>query len=157
MAALAGVLLACSGFYHWWNLPPHPQAHASQPATPARTAGSSWAAAPAPIVDVSTTPDGVNHVVLNLAATEKTWLSITNSEGKQIFAGMLEPSQTKTLMASDAARMLVGNAGGIAVRLNGREIGPLGGRGQVRTILFTADKFEIVEPPAPAAPDDAPL
>jgi hypothetical protein len=52
--------------------------------------------------------------------------------------------------------MRVGNAGGIAVRLNGKEIGPIGGRGQVRTIRFTPDNFEIVEPP-PAVPDDAPL
>jgi cytoskeleton protein RodZ len=107
-------------------------------------------------VDVSTTPDGVNHVVLNLSASESTWLSIT-SEGKQIFSGILQASQTKTLTAPDAAQMKVGNAGGIAVRLNGREIGPLGGRGQVRTILFTPDKFEIVEQAPPAAPADSTL
>jgi transcriptional regulator with XRE-family HTH domain len=158
MAALAAVLLACSGFYSWWNQPPkQARAARSQPAVAARpAAGSSLAAAQAPIVDVSTTADGVNHVVLNLSATESTWLSIT-SEGKQIFSGILQPSQTKTLTAPDAAQMRVGNAGGIAVRLNGKEIGPLGERGQVRTILFTPDKFEIVEPPPPAPPDDATL
>jgi cytoskeleton protein RodZ len=162
MAALAGMLLACTGFYSWWNQPPN-QARAArfQPAAASRTAAPSSAAgssaAQAPIVNVSTTSDGVNHVVLNLSATESTWLSIT-SEGKQIFSGILQASQTKTLTASDAAQMKVGNAGGIAVRLNGKEIGPLGERGQVRTILFTPDKFEIVEqasPPAP--PDDATL
>lgn len=157
MVALAGVLLACSGFYGWWNQPPK-QAPASrpQPAAAARTVATGGASTPAPTVDVSTTPDGVNHVVLNLSATESTWLSIT-SEGKQIFSGILQPSQTKTLTASDAAQMRVGNAGGIAVRLNGKEIGPIGGRGQVRTVRFTPDKFEIVEPPPPAAPDDATL
>jgi cytoskeleton protein RodZ len=158
MVALAGVLLACTGFYRWWNQPPS-QARAArpQPAAASRTEAPSWAAAPASTVNVSTTPDGVNHVVLNLSATERTWLSIT-SEGKQIFSGELQPSQTKTLMASEAAQMKVGNAGGIAVRMNGKEIGPLGGRGEVRTILFTApDKFEIVEQPPRAAPDDATL
>ena len=64
---------------------------------------------------------------------------------------MLQPSQTKTLTASDAAQMKVGNAGGIEVRLNGKEIGPLGGRGQVSTILFTPDKFQIVDPQETAA------
>jgi hypothetical protein len=159
MAALAAVLLACTGFYGWWNQPPS-QARASrpQPTAAPRTETHSWApAAPASTVNVSTTPDGINHVVWNLSATERTWLSIT-SEGKQIFSGELQPSQTKTLMASEAAQMKVGNAGGIAVRLNGKEIGPLGGRGEVRTILFTApDKFEIVEQPPRPAPDDAPL
>ena len=157
MAALAAVLLACTGFYNWWNQPPS-QARASrtQPAPPARTVASRTAPAGA-TVNMSTTPDGVDHVVLNLSATERTWLSIT-SDGKQIFSGELQPSQTKTLTAPDAAQMKVGNAGGLAVRLNGREIGPLGGRGQVRTILFTQDKFEIVEPPvAEATPGDATL
>ncbi len=150
MSALAAALLVCSGFYSWWNRPPKQQARAEQQAAPA--------AGPAKIsnVAVSSTPDpdNVNHVVLNLSATEQVWLSITNSEGKPIFSGMLYPSETKTLTASDAAQMKVGNAGGIEVRLNGKEIGPLGGRGQVKTVLFTApDKFEIVEPAAPAPVD----
>ena len=90
-------------------------------------------------------PDGVNHVVLNLSATEKTWLSIT-SEGKNIFSGVLEPSQTKTLTAAEAASMKVGNAGGIEVRWNGKPIGPIGPRGQVRTVLFTPENFKILAP-----------
>jgi transcriptional regulator with XRE-family HTH domain len=158
MVALAVVLLACSGFYSWWNQPPsQSRAPRSRPTASSLTAAASRTGAQTPIVDVSTSADDVNHVVLNLAATEKTWLSITNSEGEQIFSGMLEASQTKTLTASDAAKMRVGNAGGIAVRLNGKEIGPLGERGQVRTILFTADKFEIVEQPPRSPPDNAPL
>jgi hypothetical protein len=96
-----------------------------------------------------TTLDGINHVVLNLSATEKTWLSIS-SEGKRLFSGFLEPSQTKTLTGLDAARMTVGNAGGIEVRLNGKPIGPIGKSGQVRTVVFTPDNFEVLpaEPPA---------
>jgi cytoskeleton protein RodZ len=156
MAALAGVLLACSGFYGWWNQPPsRARAARTQPSAAASRTPASPVVASAPTVDVSTTPDGVKHVVLNLSATESTWLSIT-SEGKQIFSGILQASQTKTLTASDAAQMKVGNAGGIAVRLNGKEIGPIGGRGQVRTVRFTPDNFEIVEPAAPVAPDEVP-
>lgn len=159
IAGLAAALLACSGFYGWWSQPPRQQVRSTQPKTaPASSPGAGVAAVQVASTSGSTAePDNVNHVVLNLSATESTWLSITNSEGKQIFSGMLYPSETKTLTASDAAQMKVGNAGGIAVRLNGKEIGPLGGRGQVKTVLFTApDKFEIVEPPpAPAA--DTPL
>jgi hypothetical protein len=141
VAVLGLALLACSGFYGWWTRPPRQQARTAVPARPI-------SAAPAPRVEVSASqdPDNVNHVVLNLAATEKVWLSITNSEGKQIFSGVLQPSQTKTVAASDAAQMKVGNAGGIEVRLNGRDIGPLGGRGQVKTVRFTPDKYQIVEP-----------
>ena len=98
-------------------------------------------------IDVTTTTsaDGVNHVVLNLSATEKTWLSIT-SDGKQIFSGVLEPSQTKTLTGLDAAKLKVGNAGGLEVRWNGKPIGPIGPRGQVRVVLFTPENFQILSP-----------
>jgi cytoskeleton protein RodZ len=155
MAALAAVLLACTGFYGWWNQPPHPQARAAAPVVAVAAPGTASVAKVA--VTATPDPDNINHVVLNLSATESTWLSITNSEGKAIFSGMLYPSETKTLTASDAAQMKVGNAGGIAVRLNGKEIGPLGERGQVRTVLFTApDKFQIVEPP-PSPPEDTTL
>ena len=136
------------------------------PATPNQTAPASIAAAApetggnapteevssqpsgaAPVVNVTSTTDsdGTNHVVLSLSATEETWLSIT-SDGKQIFSGILRPSQTKTLTGLEVARMKVGNAGGLEVRWNGKPIGPIGPRGQVRVILFTPDNFQILEP-----------
>ncbi len=146
IAALAVVLLGCSGFYTWFNKTSQSakQPHASGIAIPVASTGKQ-----APTVDVKTEtgPDGVNHVVLNLSATETTWLSIT-SEGKNIFSGVLEPSQTKTLRASDIAKMKVGNAGGIDVRWNGKLIGPIGARGQVRVVLFTPESFQILAPPA---------
>jgi hypothetical protein len=97
--------------------------------------------------------DGINQVVLNLSATEKTWLSIT-SEGKRLFSGFLEPSQTKTLTGVEAARMTVGNAGGIEVRLNGKPIGPIGKSGQVRVVVFTPDNFEVLPLDPPASPSE---
>jgi cytoskeletal protein RodZ len=146
VAAFFIVLLGCSGFYTWWN-------KASHTAQAAKRPENSVMAIPVvsttrtPTVDVTTEkgPDGVNHVVLNLSATETTWLSIT-SEGKNIFSGVLEPSQTKTLRASDAAKLKVGNAGGLEVRWNGKAIGPIGPRGKVREVLFTPDNFKILAP-----------
>jgi len=85
-------------------------------------------------------------VVLKLSATERTWLSIS-SGGKEIFAGILQPSESKTLTGLDRATMKVGNAGGIEVRWNGKVIAPLGTRGQVLTIRITPQDFEIVPPP----------
>ncbi|HEY4364182.1 MAG TPA: RodZ domain-containing protein [Bryobacteraceae bacterium] len=148
LIALVGVLLACSGVYAWWSKPPKPSSSASQPAAPVKTISAGSGSAP--IVEVTTADDDPSHVILNLSATEKTWISIT-SEGKQIFSGMLMPSQTKAVTGREAATMKVGNAGGIEVRLNGKNIGPLGGRGEVRTVLCTPDNCEIVQPPVPAS------
>ncbi|MGH9647897.1 MAG: DUF4115 domain-containing protein, partial [Bryobacteraceae bacterium] len=172
LAGLAVVLVACSGFYAWWMRPkevpvaktrPVPNAiqkvvQAEPPAAPVALSVSAQngPAAQTATVEVTaaetqTTIDGINHVVLNLAATEKTWLSIT-SEGKRIFSGFLEPSQTKTLTGLDAARMTVGNAGGINVQLNGKPIGPIGKSGQVRVVLVTPDNFEVLPLDSPATP-----
>jgi cytoskeletal protein RodZ len=176
VAGLALALLACSGFYAWWSrpaeasvaklrpLPPviQPQVQPVllpvQPQTSAETASpvntevnTTVSAQVTAVAETHTTVDGINHVVLNLSATEKTWLSIS-SEGKRLFSGFLEPSQTKTLTGLDAARMTVGNAGGIEVRLNGKPIGPIGKSGQVRTVVFTPDNFEVLPVgPPPAA------
>jgi cytoskeletal protein RodZ len=145
VAALASVLLGCSGFYTWWNKASHPARQNSASVIPVASSNK-----PVPTVDVKTEtgPDGVNHVVLNLSATETTWVSIT-SEGKNIFSGVLEPSETKTLRASNVAKMKTGNAGGIDVRWNGKSIGPIGGRGQVRDVLFTPEGFKILTPATP--------
>jgi cytoskeletal protein RodZ len=153
LVALAGVLLACSGVYAWWSRPPKVSNVASQPAAPLKSLAS--APTSAPLVEVTTADDDPTHIVLNLSATEKTWISIT-SEGKKIFSGMLMPSQTKAVTGRDAAKMTVGNAGGVEVRLNGKSIGPLGGRGQVRTVLCTPENCQIVEPPTPES-EAAPL
>ena len=96
-------------------------------------------------VDVSATTDGLGRVVLILSATEKTWLSIS-SNGKKIFSGILEPRQSKTLTGTEDATLKVGNAGGIEVLWNGKPIGPIGPRGQVRTIQFTPENFRILSP-----------
>jgi cytoskeleton protein RodZ len=167
VAGLVAALLGCSGFYAWWSrpaeaavgklrpLPPIVQALVqpviqplAEPA-PVKAAPDETIAQVTAVAESHTTVDGIDHVVLNLSATEKTWLSIT-SEGKHLFSGFLEPSQTKTLTGLEAARMTVGNAGGIEVRLNGKPIGPIGKSGQVRTVVFTPDNFEVL-------PADTPL
>jgi cytoskeleton protein RodZ len=153
LVGLAAVLLACSGFYAWWNKAPQSPTPVRVTVQQPAAAGAVQVKAPdpasapsAPTVDVTTTTDGLNHVVLNLSATEKTWLSITTTDGKRIFSGILEPSQTKTLTAPEEAKMKVGNAGGLEVLWNGKPIGPIGPRGQVRVVLFTQENFQILGP-----------
>ncbi len=165
LAALVGMVLATAGFYAWYDQAPQAaQPAVSAPMTVAQPPANKPApvekADPAPKVDppaktdpapaamnvsTGTGANSVNHVMLSLSATEKTWLSIT-SDGKQIFSGILEPSQTKTLTALDAAKMKVGNAGGLEVIWNGKPIGPIGPSGQVRVVVFTPDNFQILAP-----------
>jgi cytoskeleton protein RodZ len=85
-------------------------------------------------------------VMLDLLAHEATWVSVS-SDGKPVFSGILQPNQSKTVGGKQSAKMRVGNAAGIDVRLNGKLLGPLGARGQVLVVLFTPDNFQIVASP----------
>lgn len=110
-------------------LPPTPQ-----PAKPEPSAGQ------APLLESD------DRVLLDLFAHEATWLSVS-SDGKPVFSGTLLPNETKSVRGKEFAKLRVGNAAGLEVRLNGRLLGTLGARGQVLTVLFTPDNFEIVPPP----------
>jgi Domain of unknown function (DUF4115) len=152
VVGLVLVLLGCSGFYAWWKRVPRrpaPVASAQQtaPLVVVRTVAPAVQPEAEPLAANGET-SGEGGVVLKLSATERTWLSIS-SGGKEIFAGILQPSESKTLTGLDRATMKVGNAGGIEVRWNGKVIAPLGTRGQVLTIRITPEDFEIVPPPAP--------
>jgi cytoskeletal protein RodZ len=86
------------------------------------------------------------RVMLDLMAHEATWLSLS-SDGKPVFSGILQANQTKSVGGKQFAKMRVGNAAGLEVRLNGKLLGPLGARGQVLIVLFTPDNFQIFSPP----------
>lgn len=149
VAGLVVVLLGCSGIYAWWKRVP--QAPAASIVV-RQTAPVAMVRSPLPSVlpeaQAAVQTGEASGVVLKLSATERTWLSIS-SDGKEIFAGILQPSESKTLTGLDRATMKVGNAGGIDVLWNGKSISPLGTRGQVLTIKITPQDFEIVPPPQP--------
>jgi cytoskeleton protein RodZ len=158
LAALVTVVVGCSGIYAWWHQGKfggfRTETARSAPPPTTSAAFSREVAPPKPASaeePESSTATAGYKVLLNLMAREETWLSIS-SEGKRLFSGVLAANQTKTVEGKESATMKVGNAAGLEVRLNGKLIGPLGGRGQVLVVVFTPDKFQIV-PPAPREGD----
>jgi hypothetical protein len=89
--------------------------------------------------------DGLFHI--QLSAIEQTWLSVV-TDGKEVYSGILHAAETKSLEGHDLARIRTGNAGGVEVVFNGRNLGPLGSRGQVRTVLFNRNGYEVLDPQA---------
>ena len=162
--ASAVTLLAASGaFYLWWTKTGHkdPISTAMQRVSPisppkvVQMPAPVAAPAPPPAAQVipaamaaeapaHPVPAKTDHVVLNLVAKEQTWLSVY-SDGKHVYAGVLRANESKAIEGKQFARMTIGNAGGVEVQFNGKIIGSLGARGQVRTVLFTPDNFEIVQ------------
>jgi cytoskeletal protein RodZ len=165
IAVLVVALAGCSAFYAWWRnarvpgtLPqtvraqirsqagavPVARQAAAEPITPAPT--------PAAHAEEARQPSPEFKVLLDLMARETTWLS-ASSDGKMVFQGILAANDTKTIEGKEFAKLRVGNAGGLEVRLNGKLLGALGERGQVLEVVFRRDEFEIV-PPAPKESDD---
>jgi cytoskeletal protein RodZ len=93
----------------------------------------------------SMAPDSTAGFQIEVSAIERTWLSIV-SDGRQVYSGILKTDESKTLEVRESARIKTGNAGGVDVVFNGKEIGTLGPKGQIRTVVFTKNNYEIVDP-----------
>jgi cytoskeleton protein RodZ len=127
---------------------PLPQRTTTSPVAAAFEEKRVSGAAPAePIIATKPGAEAASGFRVEVAAVEATWLSIT-ADDKEIYSGVLETAETKSLNGQDSARIRTGNAGGVNVLFNGKTIGSLGPRGQVRTVLFTKDNYEIIEPAA---------
>jgi len=152
LIAAVGVMMACALVYSWWQTPrqsastPKVAIAAERSPKPAEPAAAP-AATPAPVqaVQAASPPVQANTspVQVGLSADEKTWISIS-SDGKNVFANALQPHETKTVSASAKVRLLIGNAGGVEISLNGKSIGPVGPRGQIRIVELTPAGFQIV-------------
>ncbi len=67
---------------------------------------------------------------LRITADEETWLAIGTDDNASKSL-LLEPGETRTWTARDGFTLTVGNAGGITLTLDGRELPKLGASGQV--------------------------
>jgi cytoskeleton protein RodZ len=163
LALVVAVMLVCSGIYAWWQRsrapapvpaaaavqkqiqPPAPQPAAPAPASPA----GHTAAVPAP--SEATTPVTL-HV--SLAADETTWVRAW-ADGQEVMTATLEPGVVKTVDAADSIRIRTGNAGSLQITVDGKSVGPIGPKGQIRVVEVTPKGVQIEVPPAPAAPAPA--
>lgn len=91
-------------------------------------------------------------VRVEVTADEPVWV-LGRIDGKFAFSGTLDAHQSRTVEASGNILLRFGNAGGVTVALNGKSLGPMGPKGQVRTVQFTSGGFQIVPDKPPAAVD----
>jgi cytoskeleton protein RodZ len=143
VAALALVVVACSGIYAWWR-----QARVGNGSVAQQSVLVAEGRKPNVPATTASTLQAIPgyKVLLDLIAREETWLS-ASSDGKKVFAGILAPNQSKTVEGREFARITVGNAAGLEVRLNGKLLEPLGSRGQVLTVVFMPHSFQIYQQP----------
>ncbi len=152
LGSLALVMVGCSGVYAFWENGKGDLSRifAKRDANISRGSRSGQADhqnPPRPAASVSAPSaqylaDGYR---IDLSALEPTWLSVM-ADGKQEFSGTLEREQKKSFEGHERGRIRTGNAGGISFVFNGKQIGVVGPRGQVRDVVFTRDNYEILEP-----------
>lgn len=136
------------------------QAAAQQPAAPptaTQPAGDAARQEAAPVPAGGLPPQSASNpnapVRVELTADEPVWV-LARTDGKYLFSGTLAPNQARTVEANNVILLRLGNAGGVNIRLNGKPIGAVGPKGQVRTVQLTSGGFEIVAAPKPVVPLD---
>jgi cytoskeleton protein RodZ len=115
------------------NKPAEPKPAASQPAAP--------------------NPDATVHV--QITAEEPVWV-LARTDGKYAFSATLNAGDTRLIEGVKDVVLRLGNAGGLAISLNGKPLGAVGPKGQARTVQLTSGGFQIVpaKPPSPVDPID---
>jgi cytoskeletal protein RodZ len=102
----------------------------------------------APAITSASDPAKPLHVEISITA--KVWVQAV-ADGERVFEDILEPGATRSIEASDSVRLVVGNAAGVTVALNGKVLPPIGPSGHVRRVVLTSSGMEIdrVEPNRP--------
>lgn len=76
---------------------------------------------------------------LQIEATDKVWMRITIDDG-EIRDFLLEPGQKIELKAQKSFKLHIGNAGGVKLSFNSKDLGKLGETGQVVYLNLVQDK-----------------
>jgi cytoskeleton protein RodZ len=84
-------------------------------------------------------------------ATERVWVSI-KSDGTRTYTGTLEAQQPRQFNAARKMTVLVGNAGSLEISLNGKPVGPIGPRGEIRLLVLTPQGAHVVPRTPPTSP-----
>lgn len=97
----------------------------------------SAALAPAGTAQTGAVTDGsgqkivpVNRIVMEIS--DATWVEIRNASGSAILRQVLKPGDIYLVPNEPGLIMATGNAGGIKLKVDGKELSPLGDTGQIR-------------------------
>jgi transcriptional regulator with XRE-family HTH domain len=170
VSSLAWIVLACAAAaaaYLYFNRIPRPQQQAAatradvRPAVPVASlspiqppiqTAAPAAVPPAPSPVDTSQPD--RHTVrVVVTARDDSWIQVT-AEGKTAFIGVLKAGESRNFDSDGPVRLRTGNAGGIDISLNGKQIDSLGPAGQIRSVSLTAEgpQYAPKTPPASSAP-----
>lgn len=94
------------------------------------------AATPAPVA-----ADETSGLTMEIAPRATCWVSV-NTDGEQVFSGLMNAGDTRRVTAKKQIALNVGDAGAFAYTLNGREGKPLGAPGEVVNARITLSNIQ---------------
>lgn len=93
-------------------------------------------------------PSGVTLELQTIAAS---WIRIT-VDGKKAYEGIMPAGQHKTWYGEKGIAIRTGNAGGVRLKVDGRDIPPIGQMGRIGSARFAA----ATHPPTPTTTNSSP-
>ena len=78
------------------------------------------------------------EVVIN-AARDKSWLFVSDAAGRVLFSGQIPRGAIKTFSSDSQLNLKVGNAGGVDLKVNGKNVEAIGVDGEVVSVLYGVD------------------
>jgi cytoskeletal protein RodZ len=86
------------------------------------------------------TPEISGGVKVELVASRgTTWLLATNENGEVLFSGQVRQGSSKSFSEATQVNLRVGNAGGVDISVNGKDIGSVGANREVVNLTYNAD------------------
>lgn len=162
ISSLAWIVLACgaaaAAYLYFNRVPPRPK-QAVATSAPVRQVAAppvqstpravAPAVVPAPASNADIAPVNTHPVRVVVTARDDSWIQVT-AEGKTAFIGVLKAGESRNFDSDGPVRVRTGNAGGIDISLNGKQIDSLGPAGQIRSVNLTAEGPQYA-PKTPAA------
>jgi cytoskeleton protein RodZ len=90
-----------------------------------------------PALETVASSDPNSALRLEFQVTEKCWVSVESDKGK-VMRRMLEPGEAQSFDAAEHFFIVIGNAGGVHLRINGLPAKPLGKPGEVVKMLINS-------------------
>jgi cytoskeletal protein RodZ len=85
-------------------------------------------------------PEITGEVNVELVASRgATWLYATNENGEVLFSGLVRQGSSKSFSEATQVNLRVGNAGGVDISVNGKDIGSVGANREVVNLTYNAD------------------
>jgi cytoskeleton protein RodZ len=149
----ASSTIAAPGVEPAAQIPAPPESAISDPALPAAQGPSLPSGPPVPESPSQTsaglnaatsppaTPIATRSLRIEINATEQCWVSI-DRDGSPAFRKIMEPGELQVLVAAEKFQIVLGNAGGVRLKINGKPAKPLGKPGAVVKVLIDGNNLQ---------------